>query len=135
MGLRSFRFKNKELFRSLVGEKNESIEQISSSERKNFLYLERNDCGTKRPDNDLRHVLLGGQVTEWTTPTKKRFAVSVSPYIACVEALASDDEEADEDVEETTSASHTPRVRSRKLTTKSKGATNPNRTKAGMSWQ
>ena len=51
-------------------------------------------------------------MTEWTTPTKKRFAVSVSPFIACVEALASDDEEANKDVEETTSANHPSRVRS-----------------------
>ena len=39
-----------ELFRYLVGEKNESSKQISGSERNNFLYLERNDHGTKRPN-------------------------------------------------------------------------------------
>lgn len=73
-------------------------------------------------------------MTEWTTPTKKRFAVSVSPFIACVEALASDDEEADKGVEETTSANHPPRVRSSKLKTKSNRVANPDGTKAGMSW-
>ena len=96
--------------------------------------MERNDHDTKRSETDLCHVLLGGQVTEWTTPTKKRFAVSVSPFIACVEALASDDEEANEDVEETTSANHPPRVRSSKLNTKSNRIANPDGTKAGMSW-
>ncbi|XP_015747132.1 PREDICTED: nucleolar GTP-binding protein 2-like [Acropora digitifera] len=73
---------------------------------------------------------IDGQVTEWTTPTKKRFAVSVSPFIACVEALASDDEEANKDVEETTSANHQPRVRSSKLKTKSNRVANPDGTKA-----
>ena len=39
--IRSFRSLSTELFRSAIGWNNESIEQISGSERKNFLYLER----------------------------------------------------------------------------------------------
>ena len=39
----SFRSKNNESFRSSLGLKNEFIEQISGSERNNFLYSERND--------------------------------------------------------------------------------------------
>ena len=46
----SFRSNNKELFRSVIGEKQESIEQISSSERNNFLYLE---LGMTIERNDL----------------------------------------------------------------------------------
>ena len=49
----SFRSKDKGLSRSLTGEKNESMKQICGSERNNFLYLERNDHGTKRPDTEL----------------------------------------------------------------------------------
>lgn len=33
------------------------------------------------------------QAQEWTTPTEKRFSVSVSPYIACVEAEGSEEDE------------------------------------------
>lgn len=62
-------------------------------------------------------TLPSRQVTEWTTPSKKRFTVSVSPYIACVEAMASDSED-DKGVEETTSVSHTSRVQSSKSKTK-----------------
>ena len=42
-GLQPFRSKNKELFRFLVGRKNESLTQNSGSGRNNFLCLERND--------------------------------------------------------------------------------------------
>jgi len=48
-GLRSFRsiaslrFKDKEVFRSLVGLKNDAVKQISRSGRDNVLHLERND--------------------------------------------------------------------------------------------
>ena len=62
-------------------------------------------------------TLPSRQVTEWTTPSKKRFTVSVSPYIACVEAMASDSED-DKGVEETTSVSHTSRVQSSESKTK-----------------
>ena len=37
--------------------------------------------------------LASSQVQEWTTGTEKRFAVSVSPYIACVEAERSEEDE------------------------------------------
>ena len=37
--------------------------------------------------------LASRQVQEWTTPTEKRFSVSVSPYIACVEAERSEEDE------------------------------------------
>lgn len=37
--------------------------------------------------------LASRQVQEWTTPTEKRFSVSLSPYIACVEAERSEEDE------------------------------------------
>ena len=43
-------FSFQELFRSVIGEKYESIEQISGSERNNFLYLE---LGMSIERNDL----------------------------------------------------------------------------------
>ena len=43
-------FSFQELFRSVIGEKHESIEQISGSERNNFLYLE---LGMSIERNDL----------------------------------------------------------------------------------
>jgi len=37
--------------------------------------------------------LASRQVQEWTTLTEKPFSVSVSPYIACVEAERSEEDE------------------------------------------
>ena len=37
--------------------------------------------------------LASRQVQEWTTLTEKPFSVSVSPYIACVEAEKSEEDE------------------------------------------
>ena len=37
--------------------------------------------------------LASRQVLEWTTVTEKQFSISVSPYIACVEAERSEDEQ------------------------------------------
>ncbi|XP_067032799.1 uncharacterized protein [Acropora muricata] len=119
----------------------ESGDEVSSSKKGNDLPVEeggKDSLQSVNQDHDEKKQKLianftqskGGQVTEWTTPTKKRFAVSVSPFIACVEALASDDEEANKDVEETTSANHPPRVRSSKLKTKSNRVANPDGTKA-----
>ncbi|KAJ7373903.1 hypothetical protein OS493_009227 [Desmophyllum pertusum] len=51
------------------------------------------------------------QVQEWTTPSDKRFSVSVSPYIACVEAERSEEEEKKRHHTENTNANNTPRAR------------------------
>ena len=84
-----------------------------------------------------RNSILGAltlpsrQAREWTTPTKKRFSVSVSPYIACVEALGSDDEESKRHHGNTT-ANHTPRARPGKVKTSKREAADIRNAKGGI---
>ena len=60
------------------------------------------DCvvGSKAP--------AAGLVEEWTTPSEKRFSVHVSPFVACIEVVGSDEDGTARDDMDT---SHTPRAR------------------------
>ena len=76
------------------------------------------------------HTLPSRQAQEWTTPSEKRFSISVSPYIACVEAVGSDDEENNRHHGKT-AANHTPRARPDRMKGKKREATNMTRAKEG----
>lgn len=60
--------------------------------------------------------LASRQVQEWTTPTEKRFSVSVSPYITCVEAEGSEEEEK-KSHDNNTDVHNTPKARPGRLKT------------------
>ncbi|KAL9980799.1 hypothetical protein ACROYT_G009437 [Oculina patagonica] len=74
-----------------------SVEAIESCELPNDSSAKLNkDDETKKQKLIEKYKRLPGaqrlasrQVQEWTTPTEKRFSVSVSPFIACVEAEGS----------------------------------------------
>ena len=89
-----------------------------------LITVDRNSClGTR--------TLPSRQAQEWTTPTEKTFSVSVSPYIACVEALGSDDEESKRHHGNTT-ANHTPRARPGRVKTIKREATDIRNAKGGI---
>ncbi|XP_020613533.1 nucleolar GTP-binding protein 2-like isoform X4 [Orbicella faveolata] len=55
--------------------------------------------------------LASRQVQEWTTPTEKRFSVSVSPFIACVEAERSEEDEQNKKRHHNMNVNNTPKAR------------------------